>query len=171
MRSSCSESCLKQHIENCSSNTSYLSLTGQNESIDIYGTLIKNNNISRIKNMSCFPALTDGTTDVAGTKHLKICARYLNKASNQIMEVGTSGFCSCTWPKLPESRRGNYKILISMRIYISNFHGQRYDGTSSMASKWCASQSSREVSNYAVNPLCKPLFKHCALHGLFSHGH
>lgn len=75
MRSSSGDSCLKEHIESCSGNASYLSPAVQNEVVGICGTLIRDKIVSKINNARCFSVLADETTDVAGIEQLTIYAR------------------------------------------------------------------------------------------------
>ncbi|XP_072143732.1 52 kDa repressor of the inhibitor of the protein kinase-like [Dermacentor andersoni] len=75
---------------------------------------------------------SDETTDIAGIEQLTVCARYLNKAANNIEEVFL-GFV----PIQDQSGRALagtiMKFLLDLGINMHHLRGQGYDGASSMA--------------------------------------
>lgn len=150
---------LKEHIQNCSSNASYLSPTVQNGIVDICSTLIRENLVAKINKAGCFSVLADEITDVAGIEQLTICARHLDKGSNQVDEVfldfvpvdDQSGW-NIAWEIV--------KFLVNVGIDMENLRRQGYDGASAMAEKANVVQAAiREKYPTA-------LYRHCASHCL-----
>ena len=68
---------LKQHIENCKKNASYLSPTIQNEIIDLSAKIVLERLVKQINSADCFAFLADGTTDILNVEQMSLCARYV----------------------------------------------------------------------------------------------
>ena len=84
MRADCGDTYLKNHLESCPSNASYLSPDVQKQIIEICGEIIKE---SLVAKASCFSILPDETTDIAVIEQPTVCARYLNKDAHDIEGV------------------------------------------------------------------------------------
>lgn len=67
---------LKNHLENCNLNSTYLSPHIQNEIIDISGQLILTELVNKINASESFSVLADETTDISGIEQFSLCARY-----------------------------------------------------------------------------------------------
>ncbi|KAH9367321.1 hypothetical protein HPB48_022983 [Haemaphysalis longicornis] len=140
------------------SNASYLSPAVQNQIIEISGEVIKERLVAKVNASGCFAVLADETTDIAGIEQLTVCARYLNKDTDNIEEVFL-GFV----PIQDQSGRALadtiIKFLIDLGINMQHLRGQGYDGASSMAGRnqWCASRRSRKISDRIVHLLRQPL--------------
>lgn len=115
--------------------------------------------MSKINNAGCFSVLADETTDVAGIEQLTICARYLDKGSNQVDEVFL-GFVPVDDQSGRNIAREIVKFLVNVGIDMENLRGQGYDGASAMAGKANGVQAAiREKYPTA-------LYTHCASHCL-----
>ncbi|CAF4734252.1 unnamed protein product, partial [Rotaria sp. Silwood2] len=68
---------LKQHIETCRKNATYISKTIQNELISIIGNLILKEIIQEVKAARFFTILLDETADVANIEQASLCIRYV----------------------------------------------------------------------------------------------
>lgn len=159
MRADCGDTALKDHLEGCPSNASYLSPAVQNQIIEISGEVIKERLVAKVNASGCFAVLADETTDIAGIEQLTVCARYLNKDTDNIEEVFL-GFV----PIQDQSGRALadtiIKFLIDLGINMQHLRGQGYDGASSMAGR------TNGVQAVVREKYPTALYTHCASHSL-----
>ena len=69
---------LKEHLESCMRNASYISPKTQNEIVATCGDMIFEDTTNRITQSFFFSVLPDETTDVAGMAQLFLCIRYVD---------------------------------------------------------------------------------------------
>ncbi|CAF3343594.1 unnamed protein product [Rotaria sp. Silwood2] len=121
---------LKQHIETCRKNATYISKTIQNELISIIGNLILKEIIQEVKAARFFTILLDETADVANIEQASLCIRYV--LHDQIHEKFLMFI-----PVKDRSGAGLANLIIKsvlgLGLDLANCIGQGYDGCSSMA--------------------------------------
>jgi len=77
---------LKEHLESCMRNASYISPKIQNEIIATCGDIIVEDITNRITQRGFFSVLEDETTNVAGMSQLLLhCSGSANKATNRVL--------------------------------------------------------------------------------------
>ncbi|CAF4478677.1 unnamed protein product [Rotaria sp. Silwood2] len=146
---------LKQHIETCRKNATYISKTIQNELISIIGNLILKEIIQEVKAARFFTILLDETADVANIEQASLCIRYV--LNDQIHEKFLMFI-----PVKDRSGAGLANLIIKsvlgLGLDLANCIGQGYDGCSSMAGyiKGCQALIREKYPHI--------LYVHCASH-------
>jgi hypothetical protein len=85
-RSDAGDVALKEHLEPCMRNTTYISPKIQNEIIATCGDIIVEDIKNRITQSGFFSVLEGETTDVAGMSQLLLqCSGSANKATNRVL--------------------------------------------------------------------------------------
>ncbi|CAF3312963.1 unnamed protein product [Rotaria sp. Silwood2] len=146
---------LKQHIETCRKNATYISKTIQNELISIIGNLILKEIIQEVKAARFFTILLDETADVANIEQASLCIRYV--LNDQIHEKFLMFI-----PVKDRSGAGLANLIIKsvlgLGLDLTNCIGQGYDGCSSMAGyiKGCQALIREKYPHI--------LYVHCASH-------
>ena len=74
---SCGDAVLKQHIQVCKRNASYVSWKAQNELIEAVAVILTKDMVSEVNTSKFFTLMADETTDVSGKEQLSICLRYV----------------------------------------------------------------------------------------------
>lgn len=148
---------LKQHLQTCASNATYISKTTQNNLIQIIGDEIQSQVLAEVRDAKFFSILADEVTDKANWEQLSLVLRYVHKG--EIKEEFMT-FIQCE-DITGETLANN--ILNALREWgldIQNLRGQGYDGASNMSGKFKGVQARLKE----VNP--KALYVHCASHCL-----
>jgi hypothetical protein len=74
---------LKEHLESCMRNATYISPKIQNEIVATCGDIIVEDITNRITQISIFSVLADETTDTAGMAQLSLCIRYVDNVEKE----------------------------------------------------------------------------------------
>lgn len=148
---------LKNHLQNCPKNASFISKTTQNDLIDCCASVILHKIVNAIKESKYFSILVDETSDISTSEQLVLCIRYVfhNKEQEDFLKLviveNTSGF-------------NLSKIILhqldDLGLNIKYFRGQGYDGGANMSGKYQGVQAQiLKIQHLA-------LYTHCASHCL-----
>lgn len=72
---SCGDDILKQHVETCKKNASYISWSSQNDLIQAIGVVLTEDIVVEVNKSRFFTLMADETTDASGQEQLSICLR------------------------------------------------------------------------------------------------
>ena len=152
MRIQAGDTLLQDHLLKSAGNALYTSKTIQNELIGIFGDLLVNEILKRVRTSSFFSITADEATDAANDEQLSICIRFVDGT------VPCERFLAFVSGKAIAD-----SILAKLEIWQLQpqfLRGQAYDGAEAMAgaSKGAAA---RITARYP-----KALYTHCASHRL-----
>ena len=153
---------LKEHLESCMRNATYISPKIQNEIVATCGDIIVEGITNRITQSGFFSVLADETTDVAGMAQLSLCIRYVDNVEKEGYRVREDfiGFAPVKDKTGPGIKAAIIKGLQQAHLDLGNLRGQGYDGASAMKGHLggCAALISKDY------PLA--IYVHCASHSL-----
>ncbi|KAK4885303.1 hypothetical protein RN001_001574 [Aquatica leii] len=73
---------LKNHLQTCSLNATYISWNTQNQIIAACGEIIKEKIATEVNSAKCFSVLANETTDISTVEQLTLCVRYVKNFEN-----------------------------------------------------------------------------------------
>ncbi|CAF2168304.1 unnamed protein product [Rotaria magnacalcarata] len=121
---------LRQHLEKCNKNASYISKTIQNQIISIIGELILKQIIEEVKQAHFYTVLLDETTDISNVEQASLCIRYiLNEQIHEkfLMFIPVSDRSGACLANLI------INTVLVLGLDLSFCVGQGYDGCSAMS--------------------------------------
>jgi len=151
------DSVLKNHLQNCKKNASFISKTIQNDLIDFCARVILYKIVNAIKESKYFSILVDETSDISTSKQLVLCIRYIfhNKVQEDFLKLviveNTSGY---------NFSKVILQQLDDLFLNIKYLRGQGYDGGANMFGK------NQDVQVQILNIQQLALYTHCASHCL-----
>lgn len=150
---------LKNHLQNCPKNASFISKTTQNDLIDCCASVILHKIVNVIKESKYFSILIDETSDISTSEQLVLCIRYVfhDKVQEDFLKLviveNTSGL-------------NLSKIILhqldELGLNIKYLRGQGYGGGAIIYVREISRHSSSNTKNSAfciINTLCFTLFK------------
>ena len=153
---------LKEHLESCMRNATYISPKIRNEIVAICGDIIVEDIKNRITQGGFFSVLGDETTDVAGMPQLSLCIRYVDNVEKEGYRVREDliGFAPVKDKTGPGIKEAIIRGLQQAHLDLSNLRGQGYDGASTMKGhlSGCAALISKDYPS--------AIYVHCASHSL-----
>ena len=150
---------LKNHMETCQKNASYISKTAQNEIINCAGNVITENIVKEIKINKFFSIIADEATDSSNEEQMSLVLRYVN-SQNEIKEDFIR-FLACSYGITGADLENILlEALSDLGLDIMDARGQGYDGAGNVSghTKGLASRILR------INP--KAFYTHCHSHRL-----
>jgi len=124
---------LKNHLQNCPKNASFISKTTQNDLIDCCACVILGKIVNAIKESKYFSILVDETTDISTSEQLVLCIRYVfhNKVQEDFLKLiiveNTTGY---------NLSKVILRQLDDLGLNIKYLRGQGYDGGANMSGKY-----------------------------------
>lgn len=148
---------LKNHLQNCPKNASFISKTTQNDLIDCCASVILDKIVNAIKESKYFSILVDETTDISTSEQLVLCIRYVfhNKVQEDFLKLviveNTFGF---------NLSKVILHQLDDLGLNIKYLRGQGYDGGANISGKY------QGVQGQILKIQHLTLYTHCASHCL-----
>ena len=152
---------LADHLKEAAGNATYLSPSSQNECIEIIGSNIRKEIVSRVKKAGIFSVLMDETTDCSHKEQVTIFVRYLHETKTTcIVEERLLGLVSTTDTTVAALTELLISCLHNNTLNVNDVVGPGYDGGSNMrgASKGVQARI-KELNKNAI-------FTHCYAHNL-----
>jgi len=121
---------LKEHLESCMRNATYISQKIQNEIIATCGDIIVEDITNRVTQRGFFSVLADETTDIAGMAQLPLCIQYVDNIEKEGYRVREDfiGFAPVKDKTGPGIKAAIIKGHQQAHLDLGNFRGQCYDG-------------------------------------------
>jgi Mor family transcriptional regulator len=152
---------LVDHLKEASGNATYMSPSSQNECIEIIGTQLRKEIISRVKRAGVYTVMMDETTDCSHKEQVAIFVRYVQESDKtcQIEErmIGLVSTTDTTGMALAELL---LSCLSKNNLDVKDIVGQGYDGGSNMRGASKGVQARIKALNSTA------LFTHCYAHNL-----
>ncbi|CAF3678770.1 unnamed protein product, partial [Rotaria sp. Silwood1] len=131
------DSMLANHLSTASKTATYISKTTQNELIEIYGDLIREQILAEVKHATFFTIIGDETTDVNTIEQFTFCLRYLFE--NKVHEKFISFL-----PAEDRTGEGLARLILeeikNLGLNPNFMVGQAYGGCSAMSGKFKGTQ-------------------------------
>lgn len=160
---------LKNHLQTCGLNATYISWNMQNQIIAACGEIIKQKIVTEVNSARCFSVLADETTDISTVEQLTLCVRYVKNFENSKSNNSVTDYRICEQflqftPAASTKGEDLAKaILHGLEECLIETHflrGQGYDGAASMSGSFRGTQA---IIN---NKYPKALYVHCVSHSL-----
>ena len=125
---------LTEHLVGGDPRKKYLSLTIQNELIDVCGDQIRDSLATACNSAGCFGFIADEATDCATIEQIALCVRYFDRKRGEVWEsfLGFKEAKETTGEALAET------FILSLEAFgieINKMRGQGYDSAANMAGK------------------------------------
>ncbi|CAF5004578.1 unnamed protein product, partial [Rotaria sp. Silwood1] len=121
---------LREHLQSCDRNATYISKTIQNQLIQVIGDVIIKNIIEEVKQAKFFTILLDETADIANIQQASLCLRYVY---NGVIQAKFIKFI----PVVDRTGVGLANLLlkevIDLGLNLEFCVGQGYDGCPTMS--------------------------------------
>ena len=152
--------CLKEHLETCSKNASYISKTTQNELLECIKEYIQDVIISEIRSQKIGPKFgiqADEVTDISNSEQLGLVLRYVKNGKPIERLIEYIECESITGEALCEDIK---QTLLKLNLRLEDTVSQAYDGAANFSghTKGCASRFQ------SIVPHAK--YFHCSNHDL-----
>ncbi|KAK4876004.1 hypothetical protein RN001_012426 [Aquatica leii] len=160
---------LKNHLQTCSLNATYISWNTQNQNIAACGEIIKQKIATEVNSAKCFSVLAYETTDISTVEQLTLCVRYVKNFENNSDNSSVTDYRICEqllqFTPVTSTNGENLAeaILYGLEECLIDKHflrRQRYDGAPSMSGKFRGAQA---IINKKYP---KALYVHCVSHSL-----
>lgn len=153
---------LKNHLENCGENASYISPNMQNEIISACNEYIRGIIVQRVNAAKCFSVLADETTDVSSVEQMSLCVRYLHQSSDGkvCLREDFLQFIPVADTRGKTLAHAITHNLSEYGLNLNYLRGQGYDGAASMSGHLNGVQS-HIAEQFPLAP-----YVHCAAHSL-----
>jgi hypothetical protein len=156
------DAALKEHLESCVRNATYISPKIQNEIFATCGDIIVEDITNRITQSGFFSILADKTTDIGGMAQLSLCIRYVDNVEKEGYRVREDfiGFAPVKDKTGPGIKAAIIKGVLQAHLDLGNLREQGYDGASVMKGHLggCAALISKDYPS--------AIYVHCASHSL-----
>ena len=153
---------LKERLESCMRNATYISPYIQNEIVATCGDIIIEDITNRITQSGFFSVLAEETTDVTGMVQLSLCIRYVDNVEKEVYRIREDfiGFAPVKDKTGPGIKAAAIKGLQQARLDLGVLRGQGYDGASAMKGNLggCTALISKDYPS--------AIYVHCASHSL-----
>ncbi|XP_047103676.1 zinc finger MYM-type protein 1-like [Schistocerca piceifrons] len=149
----------RKRFEGAPKNATYVSHRTQNDLIDVYAEVLRNDLINTINNSESFSVLADETMDIAGTEQLSLSACYFDLATDVVRE-DFLGFTPLARLDAKHISNTIISTLSASGLNLDKMVGQGHDGCSTMAGKIGG------VQKIIAEKYPKASFYHCAIHRL-----
>jgi len=148
---------LKEHLQSCSSRSTYLSKTTQNQLLTCMGDAIRDCIVADVKDAKFYSISADEVSDVSGWEQLGVVLRFVksNKAEEKFI-----AFRSCASVTGEAVCKELVDLLRDVALPLADCRGQGYDGGGNMAGQHRGCQA----RFLAQSP--RATYFHCASHQL-----
>ncbi|CAF1321705.1 unnamed protein product [Adineta steineri] len=151
------DSILREHLQSCDKNATYISKTVQNQLIQVIGTLIIKQIIEEVKQAKFFTVLLDETADISNVEQASLCLRYVY---NGMIHEKFIKFI----PVTDRSGAGLANLLLKevadLGLNLEFCIGQGYDGCNTMSGHINGCQAIVKRQHPQI------LYVHCVSHSL-----
>ncbi|XP_008188101.1 52 kDa repressor of the inhibitor of the protein kinase-like [Acyrthosiphon pisum] len=150
---------LRKHFESASKNVTFVSITVQNELINICGSIITDKLIKEVKDSDFYSILCDETSYLAHIEQMSLSVRYVDTTTCTIKEnfICFVSVFECTGENLANVIIQKLKEL---GLSLEFLRCQGYDGGANMSGKY------KGVQARILNLQPKTSYTHCASHRL-----
>ena len=154
------DTALKEHLESCARNATYISKTSQNQLLSCIKDFIQGEIVKEIKNQEIGPLYgieADEVTDKSNWEQLGIILRYVKESTPVERLIEYVACEKITGESLCSEIK---KVLESLSLKPENCRAQTYDGAGNMAG--CQNGCAANFMKFAS----KALYYHCFSHDL-----
>lgn len=151
---------LKNHLESCPKNASYISKHSQNEIINCCGKVISEEILTQVRKVKFFTIIADECSDSSYKEQLSLVIRYVNESMD--IREDFLHFLHCCEGL---SGQGLFKALMEcikndLNLNIMDCRGQAYDGAGAVARK------NKDLASLVCTVNSKAIYTHCFSHVL-----
>ena len=150
---------LKQHLDTCAKNASYLSPSIQNELINIIGSLITQKIIQEVKKARFYSIIADEASDISCKEQMSLVLRFVDSDYN--IREDFVKYIHCKRGLSGEALAEQIvDTLEDLGLKIEHCRGQGYDGAGAVAGRVKGVSARIQKKNH------KAIFTHCFNHRL-----